>query len=41
MDPRRVNAMIKADLKYLKDKFGDDRRTRIIRPRRRRSILRI
>lgn len=29
MDPRRVNAMIKADLKYLKDKFGDDRRTRI------------
>ncbi len=30
MDPRRVNAMIKVDLKYLKDKFGDDRRTRII-----------
>ena len=29
-DPRRVTAMIKADLKYLKDKFGDDRRTRLI-----------
>jgi DNA gyrase subunit A len=29
-DPRRVNALIKADLKYLRDKFGDDRRTRII-----------
>jgi DNA gyrase subunit A len=29
-DPRRVAALIKADLKYLKDKFGDDRRTRII-----------
>jgi DNA gyrase subunit A len=29
-DPRRVAALIKADLKYLRDKFGDDRRTRII-----------
>jgi DNA gyrase subunit A len=29
-DPRRVAALIKADLKYLKDKFGDERRTRII-----------
>jgi DNA gyrase subunit A len=29
-DPRRVNAIIKADLKYLKDKFGDERRSRII-----------
>lgn len=29
-DPRRVDALIRADLKYLKDKFGDDRRTRII-----------
>ncbi|MCX6365489.1 MAG: DNA gyrase subunit A [Armatimonadetes bacterium] len=27
VDPRRVNAMIKADLKYLKDKFGDARKT--------------
>ncbi len=30
-DPRRVAALIKADLKYLRDKFGDDRRTRIIK----------
>ena len=29
-DPRRVTTLIKADLKYLKDKFGDDRRTRLI-----------
>ena len=29
-DPRRVDALIKADLKYLRDKFGDDRRSRII-----------
>jgi len=29
-DPRRVVALIKGDLKYLRDKFGDDRRTRII-----------
>ncbi len=29
-DPRRVAAIIKADLKYLRDKFGDDRRSRII-----------
>ena len=29
-DPKRVAAIIKADLKYLKDKFGDDRRSRII-----------
>lgn len=29
-DPRRVSALIKADLKYLRDKFGDDRRTRVI-----------
>jgi DNA gyrase subunit A len=29
-DPRRVDALVKADLKYLRDKFGDDRRTRII-----------
>jgi DNA gyrase subunit A len=29
-DPRRVNALVRADLKYLRDKFGDDRRTRII-----------
>lgn len=29
-DPRRVAALIRADLKYLRDKFGDDRRTRII-----------
>jgi DNA gyrase subunit A len=28
--PAAVAAMIKADLKYLRDKFGDDRRTRII-----------
>ncbi|MBC8141171.1 MAG: DNA gyrase subunit A [Armatimonadetes bacterium] len=30
MDIRRVNTMIKDDLKYLKTKFGDDRKTRII-----------
>jgi DNA gyrase subunit A len=29
-DERRLNALIKADLKYLKEKFGDERRTRII-----------
>jgi len=29
-DPRRVDALVKADLKYLKDKYGDERRTRII-----------
>jgi DNA gyrase, A subunit len=29
-DSRRVDALIKADLKYLKEKFGDERRTRII-----------
>nr|CAA9215168.1 DNA gyrase subunit A [uncultured Armatimonadetes bacterium] len=29
-DPRRVDAIVKADLKYLRDKFGDDRRSRII-----------
>ncbi|MGC4045298.1 MAG: DNA gyrase C-terminal beta-propeller domain-containing protein [Armatimonas sp.] len=29
-DPRRVDAIMKDDLKYLKNKFGDDRRTRII-----------
>jgi DNA gyrase subunit A len=28
-DPKRVDALVKADLKYLRDKFGDDRRTRI------------
>ncbi len=30
MDPRRVDAILKEDLKYLKAKFGDDRRTKII-----------
>ena len=29
-DPRRVNQILKDDLKYLKTKFGDDRRTKII-----------
>lgn len=29
-DPKRVDAIVRADLKYLRDKFGDDRRTRII-----------
>lgn len=29
MDGRRVDAIIKADLKYLRDKFGDERRTRM------------
>lgn len=29
-DERRLHALIKADLKYLKEKFGDERRTRII-----------
>ena len=28
-DIRRIDAIIKADLKYLRDKFGDERRTRI------------
>ncbi len=30
LDPRRLNALVRADLKYLRDKFGDDRRSRII-----------
>ena len=30
LDPKRLNALLKGDLKYLKDKFGDERRTRII-----------
>jgi DNA gyrase subunit A len=29
-DTKRVDAIIKADLKYLRDKFGDERRTKII-----------
>lgn len=29
-DPLKVLALVKADLKYLKDKFGDERRTRIV-----------
>jgi DNA gyrase subunit A len=29
-DERRMNALIRGDLKYLRDKFGDERRTRII-----------
>ena len=29
-DTRRVDALIKADLKYLKEKFGDERRTRVV-----------
>ncbi|GAB4459764.1 MAG: DNA gyrase subunit A [Armatimonadaceae bacterium] len=29
-DPKRLDALLKADLRYLKSKFGDDRRTRII-----------
>ncbi len=29
-DPRRVASIIKSDLKYLRDKFGDDRRSRIV-----------
>ena len=29
-DPRRVNQILKDDLKYLKTKFGDERRTKII-----------
>jgi len=29
-DPRRVASIIKSDLKYLRDKFGDERRSRIV-----------
>ena len=29
-DPRRVNQILKDDLKYLKTKFGDERRTKVI-----------
>ncbi|MBI2844228.1 MAG: DNA gyrase subunit A [Armatimonadetes bacterium] len=29
-DPKKILAVIKSDLKYLKDKYGDERRTRII-----------
>lgn len=29
-DPLKVLALVKSDLKYIKDKFGDERRTRIV-----------
>lgn len=29
-DPRKILAVIKTELKYLKDKYGDERRTRIV-----------